>query len=118
MDEKIKLPNHIEEYFDESSNKSEFVDLFEAEQDNVDLRTDLTHKEIILVNIITLNSEMLNKLGIHNDFYSRFIDNYKRLKVSMDRKSRTEFVDINKKERFENNLSKFNAFSTLQKVKE
>lgn len=112
------LPNHIEEYFDAKGKRSDFVDLFEAKKDNVDLRTDLTIQEIVLVNVIQLNSSFMDNLGMTENIYSKFIDGYKRLKVSLDRKSRVEFVDINKKERFENNLDKFNQIAALKKVKE
>lgn len=112
------LPNPIEEYFDKNSKKSDFLDLFEAKEDNVDLRTDLTISEINLVNVIQLQGELAYKLGLKDNIHKKFINGYKRLKVSLDRKSRAEFVDINKKERFENNLQKFNAFKTLQDTKQ
>lgn len=119
------LPNHIEEYFKNNNKRSDFLDLFESEENDVDspdnnimLRTDLTHQEIILVNVIILNANLMKSLGLKSNIYDNFINQYQRLKVSMDRKSRAEFVDINKKERFENNLDKFNAFQNLKKVKE
>lgn len=112
------LPNHIEEFMDSKAKRSDFVDLFEAKEDNVDLRTDLSHPEIVLVNILQINAEFMNKKGLDGNIYQRFINGYKRLKVSLDRKSRAEFVDINKKERFESNLDKFNSFANLKKVKE
>jgi hypothetical protein len=111
------LPNHIEEYLDSKSPTSEHIELFEGDIDNIDLRTDLSHPEIIVVNAIIFNSLFLQNKGIP-DPYGRFINEYQRLKVSMDRKSRMEFVNVNKRERFDDNLDKFNSFTALKKVKE
>ena len=112
------LPNHIKEYLANRIGRTDFIDLFEAESSNVDLRTDLKIEEIILVNIIKMNADYLTNKGIKNNVFETFINQYLRLKISLDRKSRAEFVDINKKERFENNLNKFNTFANLKKVKE
>lgn len=114
--DKVKLPNHIEEYFDSSSSKAEFIELFEADEDDIDLKTDLSHPEIVVVNAIIFNHTFLEKKNIPSPY--SWIAKYLRLKVSCDRKSRAEFVDINKKERFENNLDKFNSIANLQKVKQ
>lgn len=111
------LPNHIEEYLKESVGENAFRDLFEAEEDNVDLRTELNENEVDCVNKIFINNEFLyNKLGF--DIYKEFLNNYMRLKVSFNRGSRSEFVDINRRERFEQNLSRFSNFQNLSKVKE
>lgn len=118
VEDKKELPNHIEEFMDSKSKRSDFIDLFEAKEDNVDLRTDLTHQEIVLTNVLQLNGDFMKSKGMDGNIYQRFINGYKRLKVSLDRKSRGEFVDINKKERFESNLEKFNTFANLKKVKE
>jgi hypothetical protein len=115
-----KLINPIESYFNNKHNVSEFIELFEATGQNVDLRTDLTHEEIILVNIIKMNGEYLKSLdeeAFKDNIYTQFINSYMRLKISLERKSRGEFVDINKRERFENNLHKFNALKDLTDIK-
>jgi len=114
------LINPIEHYFNNKHNTAEFIELFEGTDQNIDLRTDLSHEEIILVNVIKMNGEYLKELDpveFKDNIYTRFINSYMRLKVSLDRKSRAEFVDINKKERFENNLHKFNALKDLTDIK-
>lgn len=114
-----KLINPIESYFNNKHNTAEFIELFEGTEENIDLRTDLEHEEIILTNIIKMNGEYLKDLdeAFKDNIYTRFINSYMRLKVSLDRKSRGEFVDINKRERFENNLHKFNALKDLTDIK-
>lgn len=122
-----EIPNHIEEYLKTNVGENAFRDLLEADENNVDLRTELNENEVDIVNKIFINNEYLksilsrnqdkkSKLGV--DVYGEFLNNYLRLKISFNRASRMEFVDINKKDRFENNLTKFNSFANLQKVKE
>lgn len=112
-----ELPNHIEEYLKDNVGENAFRDLFEATDENVDLRTELNENEVDCVNKIFINNEFLkSKLG--GDVYKSFLINYLRLKVSFNRGSRIEFVDVNKKDRFEQNLKTFGNFSNLSKVKE
>lgn len=113
-----KLINPISEYLDNRNHTSDFIDLFEAEKHNVDLRTDLSHEEIILVNIIKMNASFLQNKGLNNNIFDSFIDQYLRLKISLERKSRGEFVDINKRDRTENHLKQLNSFAELRKTKE
>lgn len=112
-----KLPNHIEEYLQSNTGDNAFRDLFEGKPDNIDLRTEVNENEVTIINRIFISNEFLNENGVP-DIYNKFLNNYMRLKVSFNRGSRQEFVDINKKDRFENNLNKFNNFANLSKVKE
>lgn len=118
MEEQINLPNHIEKYFNNKSKSSNFIELLEAENNNVDLRTDLSIEEIILVNTIILNGEFLKNRGLKNNIYERFINHYLRLKISKDRLSRQEFVTINKTDNNKETMEKLNTFANLKKVKE
>jgi hypothetical protein len=111
------LNNPIEEYFKNNYDKeSTFQDLFEATTENVDLRTDCSIQEIVVLNKIKMNCLFLNKT-IGSDIYGQFFNQYLRLKISKDRLSRVEFVDINRRERFEQNLEKFGNFKALQDIK-
>lgn len=113
----VPLPNHIEEYLKESVGENAFRDLFEATDENVDLRSELDEKELDCVNKIYINNLFL-KEKIGSDIYKQFLIKYMRLKVSFNRGSRGEFVDINRKDHFETNMNRFNTFSNLSKVKE
>lgn len=91
-----KANNHIEEYFLKNDNNTTAIaskELFKG--DNIELRTDLKDEEIILINTMMFNNELLKEVGCEEVFKS-FITNFMRLKVSKDRKSRGEFVSINK----------------------
>lgn len=114
----VFLPDPIEEYVkDNLGQESTFQDLFEATEENVDLRTEVTWPELVIVNKIKVVDDFIKeKLG--ESVYHNFINKYLRLRVSTDRKSRTEFVDINKKDRFQDKLKEFGSFAALSKVKE
>lgn len=115
MVENVKLPNHIEEYINKDTDKTPFIDLFE--EGEIDLKTDISMSEIIFLNALIYNNAFLISKNIPSP-YADFIGSYLRLKVSLDRKSRQEFVIINKKDKFEDNLTKFNEYQQLKKVKE
>lgn len=91
-----KTNNHIEEYFLKNDNNSTAIaskELFK--DDNIELRTELKDEEIILINGMMFNNTMLKECGCE-EVFEPFITNFMRLKVSKDRKSRGEFVSINK----------------------
>jgi len=114
---RVNPKNPIEEYFKNNADKeSTFQDLFEATPENVDLRTDLSINEIIILNKIKQNCLFLGNL-LKSEIYGDFFNNYLRLKISKDRLSRAEFVDINRRERFEQNLQKFGNFKALSDIK-
>lgn len=109
---KEELPNHIKEYFDNIGNEEKFLEIFEATDENIDLRTEIDIQEIVVLNklrtfMIFLKEKKLDTL------YNSFFHSYLRLKVSNERKSRTEFVDIHRKERFEQNLKRYGDFKNL-----
>lgn len=111
------LKNPLEEYFKNNADKeSTFQELFEATPLNVDLRTDLSIKELVILNKIKMNCIFLDE-RIKTEIYQNFFNQYLRLKISKDRLSRAEFVDINRRERFEQNLQKFGNFKALADIK-
>lgn len=99
MTEKRKqMPNHIQEYFAKIEGSKEAFhsrELFKASREDVDIKTDLSIQEIVLINKLLFNNELLKKSKL-NPIYQDFLYNYMRLKISLDRKSRGEFVSINK----------------------
>jgi hypothetical protein len=117
MTQNRKLLNHIEEYFQDSFNpESTFKDLFEANKSNVDLRTDLSIQEIVVINKLLIDDEFIKK-RLKFSLFSSFLDHYLRLKISKNRESRKEFVDINKRDRFKEHLKDFGNFQNLMEVK-
>jgi hypothetical protein len=95
---KNKMSDHIEEYFAKIEGTKEAFhsrELFKAEEDSIDLKTDLNNEEISLINTLFYNDSLLKEKGL-KPVFSKFIYKYMRLKVSKDRLSRSEFVNINK----------------------
>ena len=111
--------NHIEEYFsNKESNRDVLVskELFKAERKDVDIRTDLKDKEIVLVNKLIFNNFLLRKYKVFPVF-DEFINEYMRLKISLDRKSRGEFVTMNRGDKTQDLLSGMSDFSNIMQSK-
>lgn len=93
-----QLPDHIKEYFAKTEGSKEALHsgiLFNASEKDIDLKTDINWQEIVLINKLKANDRFLIDCGL-NPIYKEVLNSYMRLKVSMDRKSRTEFVDVNR----------------------
>lgn len=93
-----KLSNHIEEYFAKIEGSRDLItsrEIFKAEKENIDIKTDVDIKEIILINKILYNNKLLASKKL-NPVWSDWINQYMRLKISLDRKSRGEYVDVNR----------------------
>lgn len=122
MDAVDKLFNPLQEYVKGHAWESTFQELFEAEKDNVDLRTDLSIQEIVIINKLIIDNEFLNeKIKLEKiplNLFGSFINHYLRLKISKDRLSRAEFVDINRRERFDKDMQKIGNFANIAKVKQ
>ena len=93
-----KISNHIEEYFTKTEGSKDLIvskEIFNAENENIDLKTDLTIEEIKLLNTLIYNNKLLISRGL-KPVYEPFINAYMRLKISLKRQSRGEYVDINR----------------------
>lgn len=65
------------------------------EKEDIELRTDLTAKQIVLIQGIMENDSILEDCGI-GAMYSRFLTKFMRLRVSKDRESRKEYSTANR----------------------
>jgi len=112
-----KMSDNIEEYFAKvEGTKQAFHsrELFQAEENSIDLKTDLSNEEISLINVLSYNDEILKSKGL-KPVFSPFIYKYMRLKVSKDRLSRMEFVNVNK---VNSNEDILNVASNLKNITE
>ncbi|MFP4025964.1 MAG: hypothetical protein ACLFVR_15695 [Thiohalospira sp.] len=92
------LSNHIEEYFlevEKDSQAQASKQIFQASDEDVNIKTELSQAEIILMNKLHINNDFLVRKGL-KPVFKPFMVNYMKLKISLDRKSRQEFVNINK----------------------
>lgn len=91
------IPDNIDEYIlkaEGSRNDISSRELFQGSKD-IDLKTDLTETEITQINTLMFNNSILEESGIEPVF-EPVITNFMRLKFSLKRKSREEFVSVNK----------------------
>lgn len=64
-------------------------------KNDIELRTDLTAKQRVLIQGIMENDEILYKCGI-SKIYDHFLQKFMRLSVSLDRQSRKEYSTANR----------------------
>lgn len=108
--EKInKMPDHIQEYFKDQESSKEAInsrELFTADNDNIDLKTDIDEREIRKIATLLHNDRILKENGL-NPIFNNYLIKLMRLKVSKERKSRAEFVGLSSTE-IEDNLKDLN----------
>lgn len=117
---KNKLPDFLEEYFVNNNVSRDLLlsqELFKADE-NLDLKTDVTPQELVLANKILFFDNFLTSRGIDSSFLS-FIRNFLRLKISQDRKSRSEFVNLNNPTnlQLDNSLQRISNFKNIMDSK-
>lgn len=92
------ISNHIEEYFAQNTENANVLTaraIFDAKPEDVDIKTDLMHREISLIAGLNEFDRAMKKHHV-KQVYSKFLEEYLRLKISLDRKSRMEFVDMHR----------------------
>jgi len=113
--DRTSLNPHFDEYFDKV-HEGEGVrlgkEIFKANNEDVDIKTDLNTKEIYHINALKMIDKMLEEHGVGN-VYNIFYDDYFRLKISKDRLSRGEFVKVTAQDKSENLLEGAKSFGTL-----
>lgn len=113
MAEQVLDPlDQIQEEF--SAMPDNTLELFTDPQgDDITLRTENNDKETILLNCLFVENELINQDLPDFDLYASFLKNFKRHKVSLKRQSRSEFVDVNRKDRFNQHLNQFANLNSL-----
>lgn len=111
--------NPIEEYFVKQEGSKDLIvskEIFTANEDNVDVKTDLGLQEINMINTLLYNNDLLKSRGM-KPVYKDYLKNYMRLKISLDRKSRGEYVDINRSNDFTKNLKEISDTKNIIETK-
>lgn len=103
-----ELPDHIKEYFNSKDGNEQALiskELFSIGKkgEQLDFKTDLSIDEIKDITSLTYNDTYLESIGLPKIF-NGFITKYMRLVISKDRKSRGEFVQLNKRETQADNI--------------
>ena len=113
--EKESLNPHFDEYFDKINESSEIKlgkEIFKADKDDVDIKTDLNTKEIYHINAMKMLDKTFEDYGM-KPVFNLFYDDYLRLKISKDRLSRGEFVKVTAQDKSENLLEGAKSFGSL-----
>lgn len=110
------MSNHIEEYFQNNETGAGRIsrELFDVGKDNtdIDFKTDLTLNEIKDITSLHFNDDYLMSIGLP-PMYRTFYQKYMRLVISKDRKSRQEFVAINKSDQSDDMIGKLSNLQSL-----
>lgn len=105
----------IQEYFSESE-KGVGNELFRIDDGNSDIKSELSEQELRNVNVLMMNDDYLERLGI-GKVYWNYYKRHLRLKVSLDRKGRSEFVQIHRKDNSDETIQKFGNMSNMLAVR-
>jgi len=112
--------NPIEEYLlnnDENSNNLISKEIFEVDNlENLDFKTDLSDNDIKNISCMHYNDLFLKKIGFKPIFINYYIK-FMKLRISKDRQSRSEFVNINKTSNEDETLTKLNEFTSIKDSK-
>jgi len=99
----------IQEYFSDNE-KGSGTELFRVTDDNSDIKSEVSEQELRYINVLMINDDFLKARGIlplYQNFYRRFL----RLKVSLERKGRREFVEIHRHDNTDETISKMGNFA-------
>lgn len=106
-----KNSNHIEEYF--SKNETQLGnELFRIDEKNIPGKTELSDDETKLITVLKMNDDFLESHGL-TPFYKKYYNNFMHLRVSKDRKGRTEYVDIHRKDNSDSTLNKLQNIKNI-----
>lgn len=115
-----KLNNPIENIFENIvPNSSVSSELFT--EGDISLKTELNNDEQVILSCLCVENNLINgdlttqKRKV--DIYGDFIKTYMRLKVSLDRKSRKEFVDSLNKNNTDKDFERLSNLKNLTEVR-
>lgn len=112
--------NPLDRVFKVMKNKKDHLSLalFDLDKNSkdVDLKSDLVYPEDIFVVSFETNDAFLESRGL-TPIYKKYTDNLLRKRFSLDRGSRKEFVEINKKDTMDDGLKKLGTMKNLTEVR-
>lgn len=106
----------IEDIFEKVSgaNKNDSLELFKDDKTgDIALKTDLNPSEHTLVVCMITENKLIKEDLEDFDLYGDFLNEFRRHKVSLDRKSRDEFVQVNMKNTMDRDLNRVANLNNL-----
>lgn len=114
--ENVELPDDIQAYFTQLNTDAKMnasSEIFNSKDDQLDFRTEVSEQEIAKIVSMRRNDTELAEYGI-KPVYKDIIRNFERLRISKERKSRSEFVNINKSDNTDQVLSRIGDASNIK----
>lgn len=109
------MKNHIEEFFSDQE-KGSGTELFRVDDSNSDIKSEVTEGELRLINVLKMNDDYLKRNGLR-PLFSMYYKNFLRLKISLERKGRGEFVAVNRRDNSDETIAKFGALGNIMNAK-
>lgn len=106
-----KLINPVEEYFNEQE-VGMGNELFRISDDNSDIKSEVSEEELRLINVLKMNDNFLESKNL-KPVFKHYYKNFLRLKVSLKRQGRGEYVDINRADNSDRTISRFGDLSNM-----
>ena len=109
------MKNHIEEYcnaIEQNQQLKSSKELFSIDEDDLDFKTEVTETELRIISNLFVMDNYLKNIGlptIFEEYYTKFL----RLVVSKNRKSREEFISINKANTDEETITRLSEFTNI-----
>jgi hypothetical protein len=91
-------------------------ELFRVDERNVDIKTELSHESVRYVNVLMVNDAHLRSVGI-TPVYAAYYKEFLRLMISLERKGRGEYVEINKRDNTDETLNRLGTFGNIMSAK-
>jgi len=114
-----KLPDHIDEYFTKIEGSSQAFhsrELFKADPLDVDIKTDIDELQVIDLNKLAWNDHFLKSRKL-KPVFQVCIDGFMRKRISLDRKSRGEFVSVNRQDNMEQSSGLLSNLANITNIK-
>lgn len=112
------LVNPLDSIFKTIKGKMSHIsqELFLSSPTDLLLKTDVVYPEDVLISSLRFNDDFLNnRLGFR--VYDSYLKDLLMIRFSLDRKSRSEFVTVNKKDFVDDNLAKLGSIKNLTEVR-
>lgn len=110
-----QLNDPIEKIFEEVKGNTDdnTLELFKDDKTgDIALKTDLIHIEHVLTSCLATENLLIKGI-LDFDLYGEFLDQFRRHKVSLDRLSRKEFVEVNQKNTMDRDLERVSSLKNL-----
>ena len=109
------MKNHVEEYFNQIETGGG-TELFRVSDENSDIKSEVSEQELRDINVLKMNDKFLESRGLKPVFIN-YYRHFLRLKISLKRQGRSEYVDVNRRDNSDDTISKMGNLSNMLNVR-